>query len=238
MNALERPEQARAQTTLYHGTCASNLERIKRFGLLPRHQSGARGNFAHTVQSNPDAVYLTDAYAWHFAGIAGWERGLILEINAGRLLPPFLCPDEDFLEQATRGAEPSATNGFAPREWSMKKRTLHYRKLARANADLAQQSLSGMGTAAYYAPIPWRWVTRYVIIDWEELSPVLCVMAADSSVSVVNHRFLADRHRALTRWFFGDPVSAEELTLIPDEKYVERMREEMRNRSGITVHYL
>src|SRR4029077_2272680 len=132
------------------------------------------------------------------------------------LLPWLLCPDEDALEQGTRRTEPTKTNGMAPTTWSMDKRTRHYRKIAPFNPALAETSLAVMGTVAYYAHIPFRAVTRYVTIDWKQLDMALYLQAADTTVSVLNYRILADRHRALVKWFFNDPVDAVELMGLGD----------------------
>jgi hypothetical protein len=235
---------------LYHGSHEQALPRIQRDGILPRAKSKGRNNWDHTVTSNRDAVYLTDAYAWHFASAAcnKNERGLIFEINRDFLLPWLLCPDEDFLEQASRKVAPSPERPYmAPLNWSMKKRTLHYRKVAKFNPTLADKSLEHMGTAGYYGPVPWQAITRYVLIDWNKMDASMHMRAVDSMVSTMNYLILQDRHRALTRWFFGDPVTAEELNgfagvEIKDEemgrligKQADHTRAAIANRSGLTV---
>ena len=199
---------------LYHGTTSAILARIKQEGILPRAKAKGKQNWKHTVPSNKDAVYLTTAYPWHFAAAAtNNEPGLILEIDQNRLLPWLLCPDEDFMEQGSRGVDRDAAHPeFAPTEWSMKKRTMHYRRIAKFNAPLADESLKHMGTCAYYGAIPFSAVTRYVLIDWEKLPFEMRLRAVDSMVSIMNYRILQKRHEAFCRWFFGDPVTAPELT--------------------------
>jgi hypothetical protein len=240
---------------LYHGASAKNLESIKSKGILPRKMIGGRGNWEHTVQSNPNAVYITNCYAWHFAGAASEfdETGIIYEIDDTLLLPWLLCPDEDVLEQGTRTVGPTKDNpNFAQTDWDMKKRTRHYRKLAREMPHLAKQSLDLMGTAAYYGPIPWNYITRYATIEWPKLNEVIKWRALDSSVSVANYRFLKSRHEALMRWFFKEPVTVEELDgfaaafkRAPAEdngefnafkKHTDMLAEAMVDHSGITVH--
>jgi len=238
---------------LYHGTNASCLKAIQTEGILPRAKSKAKGHWGHTVSSNRNAVYLTTAYAWHFAASACEknDKGLILEIDRDSLLPWCLCPDEDFMEQATRRLPPSKENpNFAPVEWPMKKRTLHYRGIAENNANLANQSLEHLGTCAYYGAIPWHAVTRYVVIDWDKLNTSMRIRAIDSSVSLMNFKILKDRHHAFTRWFFNDPVEVGELTgndmwrkaeSVSDnsmkmfDEQDARMIEVMANRAGLEV---
>ena len=235
---------------LYHGTSAAFLDEIKQKGILPRRISKGRDNWKHTVSSNKDAVYLTTAYAWHFASHASNDKkGLILEIDRD-LLPDYfrLCPDEDFLEQATRK---QVGPNFAPLDWSMKKRTLYYRKNAISNPLMADKSLEHMGTAAYYGTIPWSAVTRYAVVDWQK-NKWAWFRASDSMVSMMNYRILQDRHKAFTRWFFNDPVTAHELSgegeyqydKLDDDirKFVEQQEERMKqleaamaDRTGIEV---
>lgn len=208
---------------LYHGTAASLLPKIQKEGLLPRAMSKGKDNWKHTVTSNKDAVYLTNAYAFHFASHASDDKqGLVLEIDRDKLLPWLLAPDEDFMEQCSRGVEPSPERPhFAPTNWDMKKRTRHYRKIARFNPNLADASLEAMGTAAYYGPIPWSTVTRYVLIDWKAIDVSMYMHACDTMVSAINFRILKERHFALTRWFFGDPVKVEDLTGITEDQVKE-----------------
>jgi hypothetical protein len=199
---------------LYHGTSAKILDRLKREGIMPRAKSKGKGNWKHTVTSNKDAVYLTTAYPWHFAACAAKEEpGLILEIDRDELLPWALCPDEDFMEQCSRKCEATEQNpNLAPTDWSMNKRTMFYRKIARFNPDLADVSLEHMGTCAYYGTIPWSAVTRYVTVDWTKLHMRMYMQAVDSMVSALNYKILQDRHKAFVRWFFDDAVMADEIT--------------------------
>lgn len=237
---------------LYHGTSAAILPKLKAQGIAPRAITKARDNWKHTVTSNKDAVYLTTSYPWHFASHAskGKESGLILEIDRTLLLPWKLCPDEDFLEQATRKIPPTPDRPhFAPIEWDMKKRTRHYRtKVAPFNPQDAAISLREMGTASYYGEIPWSAVTRYVIIDWPKTDLEIRVRCMDSQVSIENHRILQDRHKAFTKWFFNDPVTSAEVTGMPtnegDDKWINMatkannaMAEIMFKRDGLTVFH-
>jgi len=202
---------------LYHGTAAKHLDSIKKYGLLPRAMlnkikgTKSQGNWTHSVTSNRGAVYLTDAYAFHFAHCAGEDiekdKGLLLELDRASLNPWLLCPDEDYIEQSTRGR---TGKGFADPKWDMIRRTKFYRKHAQANTQLTDYSLEGMGTAAYYGPIPWSAIKRYVIVDWSKMPHGMLWRAVDTQVSCINYRILQDRQRALMRWFFGDPVELED----------------------------
>jgi hypothetical protein len=235
---------------LFHGTTASCLDRIKREGILPRAKAKGKQNWKHTVPSNKDAVYLTTAYPWHFAAVASKEKGigLILEIDRDLLLPWLLCPDEDFMEQASRGCGPTDKNpNLAPLGLDMKKRTMFYRKIAKFNALLVDESLKHMGTCAYYGGIPFSAVTRYVLIDWAKLPFEMKLRAVDSMVSIMNYRILKSRHEAFCRWFFNDTVTVEEMlgyelgdNLTPaiieqQKRYADKLAESMAQREGLTV---
>ena len=90
---------------IYHGTAERHLKSILQTGIAPRGRSA--GNWKHSVTSNPRAVYLTVSYALHFASNACRPKEdknmLVLEVETDLLNPYLLAPDEDFLEQGTRG---------------------------------------------------------------------------------------------------------------------------------------
>ena len=236
--------------SLYHGTAAKNLDAIRANGIQPRGKLKSKGNWTHSVISNPKAVYLTDAYPGHFAfnSVDGYRKdadpGLILEVNRDLLSPFKLCPDEDSLEQGTRGVE---KEGYADPKWDMKKRTMFYRRIAEFNPKLVDVSLQHLGTCGYYDTIPWSAITRYVLIDWSKIAHGMFWRACDTQVSCMNYKILQDRHRALTRWFFGDPTTAEDflgytfadnphMRDVPDEmKRVAAIEEEIKSRDGLTV---
>ena len=50
---------------VYHGTSWKHWQNIKKNGLRVRGKS-PRSNWTHSIESNPDTVYLTDAYAIYF----------------------------------------------------------------------------------------------------------------------------------------------------------------------------
>jgi hypothetical protein len=200
--------------TLYHGGSAAVLDRVKKYGLQPCAIHKGKDNWKHTVTSNKNAVYLTNAYPFHFAAVASDEKvGVIYEIDPDYLLPWLLCPDEDFMEQGTRHSGPTPeVPHLAPTNWSMKKRTIHYRKIAKYNPEMAKLSLERMGTAGYYGTIPWEGISRHVIIDWRKLPFQFRLQAVDSTISIINYKILKERHQAFIRWFFNDPVTAMELS--------------------------
>jgi hypothetical protein len=90
---------------LYHGTAERHLPAILRDGLKPRGKR--KGNWSHSIESNADAIYLTNAYALYFAHSAtdpkdNGDRSVVLEIDTSKLDSFWLVPDEDWLEQVSR----------------------------------------------------------------------------------------------------------------------------------------
>lgn len=42
------------------------------------------------------------------------------------------------------------------------------------------------------------------------MHPHMALMALDSTITLLNAAIVGERHRLLTRWFMGDPVTVEE----------------------------
>lgn len=190
---------------LYHGTRAGALPSILAHGLRPRRDRGAAGNWKHSVESNSRAVYLTDAYALHFATNALGARRedlLVLEIDFRTLDPARLAPDEDFLEQATRGRPEHACAGA-----TMKARTQWFRK--RAHSDFSiywLESLRGLGTCTYYGAIPPEAIHRWARLPCAH--PL--VRMSDPTITLMNYAIMGEYYRRLTQYIFGDPVPLED----------------------------
>jgi len=212
---------------LYHGTNNAFMPAISVDGIRPRGRK--RGNWQHTVTSNPHAVYLTSAYPWHFAAAAVRDGGvgLILEIDPNELNPVLCCPDEDVLEQAQRGRDDVPGD--------MKARTLYYRRIARFNPQHFDTSLRAMGTAAYYGTVPWSAVTRYATLEFDHMHPQWYMRCVDSVPSILSYRVLGHNHEAFTKWIFGDEVSADELFMMSIDRSPETTAALMNDRRGITV---
>ena len=196
---------------LYHGTSESRAKKILVRGIRPRGRHG-KTNWKHSVESNPRAVYLTDAYPGHFAIQAAkkGERLAILEIDTERLDKSKLHPDEDLLEQSGRHYD------ALPADWSIAKRTRWYRAQAPHNSKW-ELSLQGMGTVGYYGVIPPEAITCVVYFDPATKGPAQDFYWAlgDTSVSMMNYMILAPTHKARLRYLFNEPVTAEELANMP-----------------------
>ena len=96
---------------LYHGTSRTNLLKILAQGaLIPRGET-KNGNWAHSVSSSPNHVYLTDSYAPYssFQALKLDKQGntddscVVIELDSDLLDICNMVPDEDALEQANGG---------------------------------------------------------------------------------------------------------------------------------------
>lgn len=192
---------------LYHGTSVAALPEIAAQGLRPR-GGGDKNNWKHTVGSNEQTVYLTDSYGIYFAFCAEPEKegGAVLEIDTALLDSSLFVPDEDFLEQATRGQHIAHTPRWLSEEAAsdMKRRTIWYRE--HAHQFPPEISLRGLGTVGYRGRIPYSAVKRTAIFDHDLLVEASFVF--DPSITVMNYRVLGARYRNLMRNLFDPGPSA------------------------------
>ncbi len=217
---------------LYHGTSESRAKKILKEGIKPRHVSG-KSNWKHSVESNPEAVYLTDAYPMYFAFNAGKEkeRWAIIEVDTDLLDESKLHPDEDVLEQAGRKYD------SLPKTWKMNRRTRHYRKEAINNPNW-RRSLEFMGTCAYYGAIPVEAITRVVYFDPSKYDGGFTLSLIDCMVTLMNYKFCGEQYRARTKWLMGECDDATKISGFGFsggnfEEEIKRWEEEINNRTGI-----
>jgi len=188
---------------LYHGTTEKVARRALEVGLQPREEQ--EGNWKHTVEGGADRVYLTNSYAGYFAGCAAQEgeRWGIVEVDVEALDELWLVPDEDFLEQASRGD----VNGPPG---SMIERTVWFRDHIKVFQGHWKLSLELLGNCAYMDEIPPEAISKVAIYNpsgdnpmgWMAMDPVICLM---------NYKICGEKYRALTRWFVGELVEPEVL---------------------------
>lgn len=200
---------------VYHGTSLSRWERIKTVGLIPRGKS-KKSNWTHSIESNLDTIYVSDAYAMNFALASintedlEKDHAVLIEIETAGLNQKNLVPDEDALEQVGR----IKGDDLNP-HWDMKQRTRYYRCMTQEYAKMGNDftwSMKAMGTAGHIGPISPVHFTRIVIIDIKEQAEA-AYHFMDNQVSVMNYRFLASKYRVMTKMFFGDTIEEEELKM-------------------------
>ncbi len=204
---------------LYHGTSEAAAEAIWSDGFKPRGRRG--GNWRHSVESHPDGVYFTNAYALYFAMAAVDDprlktgedgvRAAVIEIDTDLLRDTaMLVPDEDCLEQVNRGRTgDSLPAGY--HKWTMKKRTIYWRKKMDGFcfSDAWKASLDALGNCCHLGPVPAGAISRVAFVDLKKASDA-CMMALDPTISLMNYRFVGKRYRALTKWIFGDPLGPDQ----------------------------
>lgn len=190
---------------LYHGT----NERVARLaltdGLKPRGRS-KRGNWKHTMTSNAETVYLTICYAGYFASVAtkrAGDRLTLIEIESDRLDSTRFRPDEDALEQGSRGT------GDGMSRTKMVQRTKDFRSRLDDYAHFWKASLEFMGTCGYKGIIPPAAIRR-VALFLPSSHPGLAMAWVDPTITPLNYKLLGSKYRALTTLTMGDPMPRAE----------------------------
>ncbi len=175
--------------TLYHGTTTKYLDHILKQGITPRYKNNI-GNWKDDP-SREDMVYLSDAYACHFAYVTAGEQGgdpLVLQVNVNNKR---LYPDEDYLEQFTRldpewkSTVENTTMSF--RTKFFKDRLLDYK-------DYYEDSLRFLGNVCHKGIIKPKNIIRYSILDDDKV-----LQYSDPTITLKNYMFLGDRYRELSR---------------------------------------
>lgn len=235
---------------LYHGTNAAYLPSILEHGIRPRGEKG-RTNWVHTIESNPDTVYLTDTYAHFFAYqatmIEKGETPAIIEVETDLIDPEFghLVPDEDALEQCTRRLsedekiDAAMDNGwvFPPAELDgdMQARTRWFRDRTSVLADFWVGSLKALGTCGFLGIVPPVAITRVAILKDCESLALPCL---DAQISALNFKFAGEHHKNLLRAFMGDweEVTAHPMAAIMDPDDPTGGYRRMLEDTGVEVH--
>ena len=205
---------------LYHGTSSSYLKKILREGLKPRGKR--KGNWG-PMASIPEAVYLTNAYAIHFARCCAVGRGryCIVEIDVEKADFWNFIPDEDFLEQALRD-----NPEYAPfmRE-TLEERTAWCREAVQDRfSHIWEVSLESLGNCAHLGPIAPEAITKIALIKHDHPLSLNC----DPTITLMNYKIMGPWYRNSMRHLFGN--SDFEADPIND---VERLR--AISREGIEV---
>lgn len=193
---------------MYHGTSARYLQSILDRGLTPRMDGD--GNWSEgDLGSRKTAVYLTNSYSLHFAiQAASGEDMLIVEVDLEDVPEYFRGPDEDFLEQATRGHPDLKHLGE-----SMEERTRHF-----ASCDwfdychLWKESIKNLGTCCVQEGVPRDLIQRYAIIPRRH--PIIYM--SDCSITLMNYAICGPYYRNLSKFVFGDLDFEPDVTSMTD----------------------
>jgi len=218
---------------LYHGTTSSRLASILRDGLKPR---GRRKGNWESYPSRPDMVYLTTAYAPFFAiyAVDEGEQGLIVEVDASKLNPTLLYPDEDFIAQALSHQKQMPLEVV---HRQVRRQLSHYRHHAK-------DSIDAMGNVAHKGAIPKSAITRYALIDGKLQSDLFWI-GLDPCISPMNYRFCGSKYRSIIAWIMGDRPDFDpdgfgeegrQTMMKVNPEYMTHLQAMWANRNGITVH--
>lgn len=198
----------------HHGTSEKAAEAILKEGLRPR---GDRKS-GWSAASHAGSVYLTDAYAIHFAAAAtdkGDGRLALVEVDAGLLDQASLHADEDALALAwgmgkvDAGPEANALlgrmDGSGRAEWFAQ-------RLPDWSRDGAnwKWSMKVIGNCTHHGTIPPEAVTGIVLLDREDH---WWLRWHDPVVSPQNYRLFGGFYRAVTLGFAGRREEAEGIDL-------------------------
>lgn len=231
---------------LYHGTARNVARRVFRAGLRPRSMTG-RSNWEITVESCPDAVYLTRVYGPYFSRSAAaggsWESAII-EVDTDHLLEYKFTPDEDFLAHITKdNAKVAKQNRALARKiqgMDTIARSGYFRHHLFDYQHSWMASLDGMGNCAYHGVIPPAAISRVAFYNAKPTKRLSGMMMLDPCIHPLNYMVMSGKYAALTRWVFGDPVTVDEVLgvgaqLMPQE-HKDIIAEEMAARDVRMVY--
>ena len=199
---------------LYHGTSEKVGRNALTEGLLPRCQHRLHTNWDHTIESNPDMIYLTKTYAGYFAANASQKKfcndnpivakWAIIEVDLTNR-EHRLYPDEDVLAQAVKDPA-SKIKGFET--MTLFEATRFFRDHIGTYKYTWPDTLKFMGTVGYKGPIPPKAIKRVAIFDPDE-NPAIALQLMDPTITHLNHKLMCQKYETLTRWLMGDDISAE-----------------------------
>lgn len=207
-------------TRLYHGTNGRWLNNILRTGIEPRGNRAARDNWKHVEhRSNRKCVYLTDSYAPYFAHNAcdparEGEVAAVIEIAVDRLDPDALYPDEDFLEQVSRGQD-GDDRSMSQRTLSYRRRQFEFRETISPDYPLWwQASVKYLGTCAHRGTIPVSAITRVVTYPYK--ANLRMALVWDATITLINQKVCGGWYRTLTaKLFAGEFTQSGDLPPVP-----------------------
>lgn len=189
---------------LLHGTSSRHLARIAVEGLRPREGREGQSNWEMNP-SHPEAVYLTTAYALHYANCALGDEGdvaVILDIDYSMLDTSCLVGDEDGY----------ATSTVAGLEWlnarSLEHRVRYWR--GRLQDTQANESLRVLGNCAYLGTIPPAAIRGVRLLTRKEIA-YLTLGACDPVIHTTNFKLMGGGFQRFSAWLVdrGGPADAE-----------------------------
>lgn len=200
-NTLFRPTSADLErVTLLHGTCASHLAAVAKEGLRPRLGRDVESNWEHP--SHEGAIYLTTAYALHYAGCAlSSDFAAILDIDFTALSSDGLVADEDSYALAT------VTGHEWVQDLPLEERVAFWRENLE-DTDPAE-SLRVLGNCAYLGAIPSTAVRGVRLLQKREVA-LLTLGVCDPVISPGNFKFYGGTYQRFSAWLVNRAEPADE----------------------------
>jgi len=206
---------------VYHGTTADSIDSILEQGLKPRDATD-KSNWTDTqTPSIPNHVYLTRLFAPHFGDAARNspdEPIAIFEVDLHHLNKDAdIFPDEDFIEQALRGAPISFgvdelvnIPDFVDIDMTgdMVDRTAEIRDHIEAFRPYWKMSLSTIGNISHRETIPSKAITRVSIVD---MPPSFRVSVLSDGPTIANGLIGSNKQELITQWMMGENISVKEI---------------------------
>jgi hypothetical protein len=189
------------------------------------------------MESCPDFVYLSRVYAGYFGACAMGEDDTkvgFIRVDASALKPELLFPDEDAIEQVSRGQIiMDFEDEFEDPLELKRERTAHIRDNPDEYQHLYGLSLAVLGNVAFNGIITPDMITGVRIVDLD-VHKTLGWAMMDPTISMANYGLAGHQHDALTRWVFGEVPTEEDVygyVLPPSDEIPSKMSlEEGRNR--------
>ena len=223
---------------LYHGTTAAVARKAMKEGLKPRKHHG-KSNWEHTSESRLDSVYLTTCYAGYYAACAsaGGKTWGFIEVDTDRLDAKRFLPDEDFIEAAIRESKNDSWEVI--QELDFNDRLAYFRDCLPEYSVFWEDSVKHLGNCCYRGIIPPEAITRVTLFD-KKTNPRMSYMCLDPTITLINFKICGEKYKAMTRWFAGYQISAEELNhpfpFFNDEQRAE-MEECVANQGGVKIFF-
>jgi len=160
---------------LYHGTSKRYADLIMKEGFKSRSET-KNSNWDHTIVSQEDFIYLTNAYAFYFAQAAAEDP--ICSIIQVEVNDDDIFPDEDFIRQVNK----------IPNE-------VHIDIVDYMHCGLL--SLEHLGNCAVYPEC-------IKILGRKDFNIKDMIAYSDPSISLINYRLMKEYYKELIRRWWND----------------------------------
>lgn len=189
---------------VYHGTTADIVDDVLESGLIPSDGADRENWGEMDFPSIPGHVYLTRYYPLFFAAAAAdetKERITIIEIDLSLLDAESLYPDEDFVEQVTRGTEHEemSHDDLIDRTATVRSNIENYR-------EYWNDSLAVLGNCSYKGTVPVECIRRVSVVT---MTSRFHSFVSDTTITNKAAPVMGPKYELLTKHLLGDDVSEE-----------------------------